>query len=47
MLPFNLKKIWYDLMVYDNANWDDEITMVTQVDSHHSNRQGRAKNPPR
>lgn len=23
-IPFNLKQIWYDLMVYDNANWDDE-----------------------
>jgi DNA helicase HerA-like ATPase len=23
-LPFRLKKIWYDLMVHDNANWEDE-----------------------
>lgn len=23
-IPFNLRKIWYDLMVYDNANWDDK-----------------------
>lgn len=23
-IPFNLKQIWYDLMLYDNANWDDK-----------------------
>jgi DNA helicase HerA-like ATPase len=23
-LPFRLKKIWYELMVYDNANWEDK-----------------------
>lgn len=23
-IAFNLRKIWYDLMMYDNANWDDE-----------------------
>ncbi|RXZ36648.1 ATP-binding protein [Oxalobacteraceae bacterium CAVE-383] len=23
-LPFRLKKIWYDLMVHDNANWEDK-----------------------
>lgn len=23
-IPFNLKEIWYDLMLYDTANWDDK-----------------------
>jgi len=27
-IPFNLKQIWYDMMVYDNANWDDEEKTV-------------------
>ncbi len=28
-IPFNLKQIWYDLMVYDNANWEDEEKTTT------------------
>ncbi len=27
-IPFNLKQIWHDMMVYDNANWDDEEKTV-------------------
>jgi hypothetical protein len=27
-IPFDLKQIWYDLMVYDNVNWDDEAKTI-------------------
>ena len=54
-LPFNLKKIWYDLMVYDNANWDDEektIPSFTEIGDAEKlippkfKPPGVAKNPP-
>ncbi|WP_428003614.1 ATP-binding protein [Acidovorax sp.] len=32
-IPFNLKQIWHDLMVYDNANWEDkEKTVPSYMD---------------
>jgi len=43
-IPFNLKKIWYDLMVYDNANWEDKEKTIPSY-SEHGNAE--ALSPPK
>ena len=54
-IPFNLKQIWHDLMVYDNANWDDkEKTIPSYIDEGDAETlsppkfkpPGAASNPP-
>lgn len=54
-IPFNLKQIWYDLMVYDNANWEDkEKTIPSFTDKGDANTlrppkfkpPGLSSNPP-